>query len=249
MAPGAVVHADNLPVLRSLPDACAGLICTGPPCSDGRDDAFDDYLAFLEPRLIEMRRLLAPTGALYLHLDYREAHYVKVLLDRIFGRRRFLNEIIWAYDFGGRPERRWPAKHDAILVYVQDPARCTFNVDEIDRIPYMAPGLAGPEKAARGKLPTDVWWHAIVGAAAEQRAGDPPRKPQALAERILRAASNPGDLVLDPFAGSGAVGAAADALGRRYLLIDRDEAAIELIRARLPGAILSSDPRRDLLGE
>ena len=260
VAQGAIVHADNLPVLRSLPDGCAGLIYTDPPFNTGRDraspridaewpDAFDDYLAFLEPRLIEMQRLLAPTGALYLHLDYREAHYVKVLLDRIFGRRRFLNEIIWAYDFGGRPKRRWPAKHDTILVYVQDPAGYTFNVDEIDRIPYMAPGLVGPEKAARGKLPTDVWWHTIVGTAAKERTGYPTQKPQALAERILRAASNPGDLVLDPFAGSGTVGAAADALGRRYLLIDRNDAAIEVIRARLPGAILSSDPRHDLLGE
>ena len=284
-AAGVIVHADNLPVLRSLPDGCADLICTDPPFNTGRErkseriaverdpeggrigfggeryasrpaggsgawpDAFDDYLAFLEPRLAEMRRVLSPRGALYLHLDYREAHYAKVLLDGIFGRRCFLNEIIWAYDFGGRPKRRWPAKHDTILVYVRDPADYTFNIDEIDRIPYMAPGLVGPEKATRGKLPTDVWWHTIVGTNAKERTGYPAQKPQALAERIIRAASNAGELVLDPFAGSGTVGAAAAALGRRYLLIDRNAAAIELMRARLPEAAPSSDPRRDLFGE
>ena len=201
-------------------------------------DRFDDYLEFLEPRLREIHRVLAPTGALYLHLDAREVHYVKVLLDEIFGRDRFLNEIIWAYDFGGRPKRRWPAKHDNILVYVCDPQRYTFNTDDIDRIPYMAPGLVGPEKAARGKLPTDVWWHTIVGTNAHERTGYPTQKPEALAERILRAASDPGDLVLDPFAGSGTVGAVAERLGRRYLLIDQNPDAIHVMRARLPDALV-----------
>ena len=201
-------------------------------------DHFDDYLAFLEPRLREIHRVLAPTGALYLHLDAREVHYVKVLLDDIFGRDRFLNEIIWAYDFGGRPKRRWPAKHDNILVYVADPACYTFNADDIDRIPYMAPGLVGPEKAARGKLPTDVWWHTIVGTNANERTGYPTQKPEALTERILRAASDPGDLVLDPFAGSGTVGAVAERLARRYLLIDQNPDAINVMRARLPDAVV-----------
>ena len=198
------------------------------------DDAFPDYPAFLEPRLEELRRLLSAQGTLYLHLDYREAHYAKVLCDRIFGRERFLNEIIWAYDYGGRPKRRWPAKHDTILVYVKDAARYTFNLEEIDRIPYLAPGLVGAEKAARGKLPTDTWWHTIVPTNGRERTGYPTQKPEALAERIIRASSNPGDVVLDPFAGSGTVGTVAERLGRRFLLIDRNPEAIAVMRERLP---------------
>ena len=197
-------------------------------------DAFDDYPAFLEPRLRELHRLLAPSGSLYLHLDAREVHYVKVLCDGIFGRDCFLNEIIWAYDFGGRPKRRWPAKHDTILLYVKNLTRYTFNTEDIDRIPYMAPGLVGPEKAARGKLPTDTWWHTVVPTGGAERTGYPTQKPEALAERILRASSNPGDLVLDPFAGSGTVGAVAARLGRRFLLIDNNPAAIDVMRDRLP---------------
>ena len=197
-------------------------------------DTFHDYLGFLEPRLRELHRLLAPTGALYLHLDAREVHYVKVLCDQIFGRHCFLNEIIWAYDFGGRPSRRWPAKHDTILYYVTDPTAYTFNRDDIDRIPYMAPGLVGPEKAARGKLPTDTWWHTVVPTSGRERTGYPTQKPEALAERIIRASSNPADLVCDPFAGSGTVGAVAARLGRRFLLIDESPDAIALMRKRLP---------------
>ena len=197
-------------------------------------DAFDDYLGFLEPRLREIRRVLSSSGTLYLHLDYREAHYVKVLCDQIFGRACFLNEIIWAYDFGGRPRNRWPAKHDTILVYVKDPQRYTFNTEDIERIPYMAPGLVGAEKAARGKLPTDTWWHTIVPTNGSERTGYPTQKPEALAERIVRASSNPGEEVLDPFAGSGTVGAAAARLERRFLLIDDNPEAIAVMRARLP---------------
>ena len=197
-------------------------------------DQHDDYLAFLEPRLVEMQRLLSETGALYLHLDSREVHYVKVLCDTIFGRDAFLNEIIWAYDFGGRPKRRWPAKHDTILLYAQTPGAQTFNQDDIDRIPYMAPGLVGPEKAAKGKLPTDVWWHTIVPTSGAEKTGYPTQKPVALAQRIIAASSNPGDLVLDPFAGSGTVGDAAATLGRRFVLIDENNAAIECMRRRLP---------------
>ncbi len=199
-------------------------------------DAFEEYIDFLSPRLAEIWRVLRPDGTLYLHLDAREVHYVKVLLDGIFGRDSFLNEIIWAYDFGGRPKRRWPAKHDNILVYVKDRERYVFNREEIDRIPYLAPGLVGKEKAARGKLPTDVWWHTIVGTNAGERTGYPTQKPVALAERIIRASSDPGELVLDPFAGSGTVGAAAELLGRRYLLIDSNPEAVAVMRERLPEA-------------
>ena len=198
------------------------------------DDAFDDYLGFLEPRLREIHRLLSEHGTLYLHLDYREVHYVKVLCDAIFGRDCFLNEIIWAYDYGGRPKRKWPAKHDTILVYVRDPAQYRFNREAIDRIPYMAPGLVGAEKAAKGKLPTDTWWHTIVASGGKERTGYPTQKPEALAERIVRASSDVGDVVLDPFAGSGTVGAVAARLGRRFVLIDENAEAIDVMRSRLP---------------
>ncbi len=198
-------------------------------------DLFDDYLAFLEPRLIQARRVLAPHGSLYFHIDYREAHYCKVLLDSIFGRECFLNEVIWAYDYGGRPKNRWPPKHDNILVYVKNPRRYTFNVDEIERIPYMAPGLVGPEKAARGKLPTDVWWHTIVATNSAEKTGYPTQKPLGVLKRIVQASSRPGDLVLDFFAGSGTTGAACLALGRRFILIDNNEQALAVMARRFAG--------------
>ena len=196
------------------------------------DDEFDDYLAFLEPRLIEAHRILAPTGSLYLHLDYREAHYVKVALDGIFGRDCFLNEIIWAYDYGGRSKRKWPAKHDNILVYVKDAKRYFFDTEAVDRIPYMAPGLVGQEKAARGKLPTDTWWHTIVPTNGKERTGYPTQKPLGIVRRIVQASSRPGDMVLDFFAGSGTLGEAAYDLKRRFLLIDNNPEAMEVMAKR-----------------
>jgi site-specific DNA-methyltransferase (adenine-specific) len=199
-------------------------------------DTFDDYWAFLEPRLIEAHRLLDATGTLYLHLDYREAHYAKVALDRLFGRECFLNEIIWAYDYGAKTQRRWPAKHDTILVYVKDPDRYHFDNAAVDREPYMAPGLVTPEKAERGKLPTDVWWHTIVPTNGAERTGYATQKPEGILRRIVQASSAPGDAVLDLFAGSGTTGAVAAALGRRYLLVDESAEAVEVMRARLPAA-------------
>ena len=196
-------------------------------------DAFDDYLAFIEPRLIEAYRVLAPSGTLYFHIDYREAHYCKVLLDGIFGRASFLNEVIWAYDYGARSRRRWPPKHDTILVYVKDPRRYTFNYADLDRIPYLAPGLVGPEKAARGKTPTDVWWHTIVSPTGRERTGYPTQKPLGILSRIVRASSNPGDHVLDFFAGSGTTGEAAARLGRRFTLVDDNPEALAVMRRRL----------------
>ncbi len=195
-------------------------------------DSFDDYLGFLEPRLREAHRVLAPHGSFYLHLDYREVHYCKVLLDTIFGRECFLNEIIWAYDYGARATRRWPAKHDNILLYVKDPGRYTFNSDEVDREPYMAPGLVGPEKAARGKLPSDTWWHTIVSPTGKEKTGYPTQKPLGVLRRIVAASSRPGDLVLDFFAGSGTTGAAAAALGRDFLLIDNSLGALATMARR-----------------
>ncbi len=197
------------------------------------DDRFDDYWAFLEPRLTEAWRLLDEQGTLYLHLDYREAHYAKVALDALFGRECFLNELIWAYDYGAKSTRRWPAKHDTILVYVKDPDRFHFDSEEVDREPYMAPGLVTAEKAARGKLPTDVWWHTIVPTNGKEKTGYPSQKPEGIIRRMVAASTRPGDRCLDFFCGSGTLGAVAARLGRRYVLIDSNPEAIETATARL----------------
>ena len=200
-------------------------------------DLFDDYLAFLEPRLVEARRLLTPNGSLYFHIDYREVHYCKVLLDGIFGRESFLNEIIWAYDYGARTRKKWPAKHDNILWYAKNPQDYIYNVDDIDRIPYMAPGLVGPVKAERGKLPTDTWWHTIVPTNSKEKTGYPTQKPLGILRRILRASSHPGGTVMDFFAGSGTTGAACLELGRRFILIDDNPQALDVMHKRFDSAV------------
>jgi site-specific DNA-methyltransferase (adenine-specific) len=270
-SPGAVILADNLDVLGSLPDASVDLCYADPPFGTGTtqrleqirtgegdrtrrgfggrayryevvsdlayDDALslDDHLAALHLRFVEIRRVLAPHGSLYLHCDWRTSHHLRLLLDEVFGRERFLNELVWAYDYGGRPRDRWPRKHDTILWYAKGD-EWRFEREAIDRIPYMAPGLVGPEKAARGKLPTDVWWMTIVPPASAERTGYPTQKPVRLLERIVAASSRPGDLVLDPYAGSGTTGVAAARLGRRWLLVDRHPTAVEIAAARLAGA-------------
>ncbi len=266
-----VHYGDNLPILRSMPDASFDLVYIDPPFNTGKaqtrqrlrtvrdeegdrtgfggrryrtvkldrhsfDDFFDDFPAFLEPRLVEARRLLAGQGSMFVHLDAREVHYSKVMLDRIFGRASFMNEIIWAYDYGGRTKRRWPAKHDTLLWYARDPDHYTFNYDQMDRIPYMAPGLVGPEKAARGKTPTDVWWHTIVSPTGKEKTGYPTQKPLGILNRIVRIHSNPGDRVLDFFAGSGTLGAAAHGLGRDAVLVDNHPEAIAVMARRLAEA-------------
>lgn len=199
-------------------------------------DRFEDYAGFLASRLEEARRLLTESGTLYVHLDWRESHYCKVLLDDIFGRDCFLNEVIWAYDYGGRAKDRWPAKHDTILVYVKQAGAHLFDQDQIERVPYLAPGLVGPDKAARGKLPTDVWWHTIVSPTGREKTGYPTQKPEGVLRRVLAPSSRPGDWVLDFFAGSGTTGAAAAALGRRFLLVEENPEAVAVMRSRLPGA-------------
>lgn len=276
-AANTIVHGDNLPILRQLPDESFALIYIDPPFNTGRsqtrqtittrqsqhgsrigfggksyeqvrgtvlgyNDAFVDYWAFLEPRLEEAWRVLAGNGTLYLHLDYREVHYAKVLLDALFGRECFLNEIIWAYDYGARTKKRWPSKHDTILVYVKDPANYVFNAEDVDREPYMAPGLVTPEKAARGKLPTDVWWHTIVSPTGKEKTGYATQKPEGILRRVIQASSNPGDWVLDFFAGSGTTGAVASRLDRRFLLMDQNPEAIAVMRTRLPEAAVVSSP-------
>jgi len=196
-------------------------------------DTFDDYIEFIYPRLLESYRILKPTGSFFLHIDYREVHYCKILLDHIFGRDCFMNEIIWAYDYGARSKRRWSTKHDNILWYVKDNKNYTFNYNEIDRIPYMAPNLVGPEKAINGKTPTDVWWHTIVPTNSKERVGYPTQKPLGIVLRIVKVHSNKGDICLDFFAGSGTLGYAAAISGRDYILIDNNPEAINIIRQRL----------------
>jgi site-specific DNA-methyltransferase (adenine-specific) len=265
-----IVFADNMPILRAMPDASIPLIYIDPPFNTGKTqrhtalktvrsatgdrrgfqgeryetitlgsraypDIFDDYLAFLEPRLVEAYRVLAPHGTLYFHIDYREVHYCKVLLDTIFGRRCFLNEIIWAYDYGGRGKTKWAQKHDTILWYANDPAHYTFRQSESDRLPYLAPGLVSPEKRARGKLPTDTWWNTIVSPTGKEKTGYPTQKPLAILERIVKVHSNPGDALLDFFAGSGSFGEAADRHGRDVTLVDSNPAAISVMRKRFAG--------------
>jgi site-specific DNA-methyltransferase (adenine-specific) len=268
---GRIVLADNLDVLRSLPEDSIDLVYVDPPFNTGRRqilrrlrtvhdeaggdrtgfggrryrtiqlgstsylDVHDDYLDFLEPRLAEIRRVLRSSGSLYLHLDPREVHYAKVLCDAIFGRDCFLNEVIWAYDYGARTKRRWPAKHDDILVYVKDPELYWFDAEAVERIPYMAPGLVGPEKAARGKLPTDTWWQTIVPPGGSERTGYPTQKPVAVLRRVVSASCPPGGVVADFFAGSGTAGAAALELGRRFLLVDSNPEAVAVMRRRLGG--------------
>jgi site-specific DNA-methyltransferase (adenine-specific) len=267
-APGTVVCGEALEVLRTLPDACAGLVYVDPPFNTGSirnggrltvrhdesgprrgfagrrytqqleagprfDDRHTDYLEWLRPRLAETRRILAQHGSLYFHIDPRESHYCKVFLDGIFGREAFLNEIVWAYDYGARTTRRWPAKHDVILVYVKDPSRYHFDASSVDRVPYMAPSLQSAERAALGKLPTDVWWHTIVPTNSRERTGYPTQKPLGILRRIVAASSRPGDLVVDWCAGSGTTGVAAAELGRRYLLIDESPDAVRVMRRRL----------------
>ena len=203
------------------------------PAGTGYGDSFDDFLGFLRPRLLEAHRVLAPAGSLFFHIDYREVHYCKVMLDEIFGRECFQNEIIWAYDYGARATKRWPAKHDNILWYTKDPKRYTFNLNESDRIPYMAPGLVGAAKAARGKTPTDVWWHTIVSPTGKEKTGYATQKPLGILERIVRVHSNPGETVLDFFAGSGTTGVAAARHGRGFVMVDESAAAVAVMEKRL----------------
>ena len=196
-------------------------------------DAFEDYMAFLAPRIDEARRVLADNGSIFLHVDQHESHYCKVLLDRVFGRKSFINEIIWSYDYGGRSKKKWPSKHDTIFWYAIDPANYTFNANAIDRIPYMAPGLVGKEKAARGKVPTDVWWQTIVPTSGKERTGYPTQKPLAILERIVKVHSNPGDMVMDFFAGSGTTGVAAARNDRLFVLVDSNSEAVQVAAKRL----------------
>lgn len=240
-----IVHEDNLAFLVSCASGVIDLIYIDPPFNTGKTrkhrrisnqvgyvDNYTDYLGFLRPRLVEAKRVLKPNGSLFFHIDPRESHYCKVLLDEIFGRKSYINEIIWSYDFGGRSKTRWSPKHDVIFWYAKNPNQYTFNFDEIDRIPYMAKGFVGSEKIARGKTPTDSWWSSIVGTNSRERTGYATQKPLKILRRIVRVHSNPGDLLLDFFAGSGSFGVAAEDFGRDIVLVDSDSYAVETMRRR-----------------
>jgi site-specific DNA-methyltransferase (adenine-specific) len=247
-----VYLADNIAVLKHITDASVDLIYVDPPFNtkivqkrtkDGPSypDTFSDFLGFLQPRVEEIHRILKPTGSFYCHLDYREVHYAKVMIDQVFGRDNFLNEIIWAFDYGARNKKKWSNKHNNILVYVKDINQYYFSYDETDRLPYLAPGLCGPEKAAKGKTPTsawsdipdtDFWWHTIVSPNSKEKTGYPTQKPLDVLSRIIRASCPRGGLVVDIFAGSGTTGAAALTTGRNFLLADSNPEAFEIMKLR-----------------
>ncbi len=242
MASIEILHGDCLQLLPALTEQSFRLIYIDPPFNTGNrqeihgvsyEDSFADYQAFLRPRIEAALSLLTDDGSLFVHIDHREVHYVKVMLDQMMGRRSFINEIIWSYDYGGRSKRKWSSKHDTILWYAKDPKNYVFNYDDIDRIPYMAPGLVGPEKAARGKTPTDVWWHTIVPTQGKERVGYPTQKPLGIINRIVKVHSNPGDWCLDFFAGSGTLGQSACMNGRNAVLIDQSVEAVNIMKKRL----------------
>lgn len=235
-------HGDNLDLLSKMDADHFNLIYIDPPFNTGitqkrgelsYQDDFFDYMEFLKPRLEQLYRVLKSDGSLFVHVDYREVHYVKIVLDRIFGRNSFINEIIWAYDFGARSKTRWPTKHDNILWYAKDPKNYCFNYDDMERIPYMAPGLCGKEKAELGKTLTDVWWHTIVPTNGKEKTGYPTQKPLGILKRIVKIHSKPGDSCLDAFAGSGSFGEACSSLGRHVTLMDKNKDAIEIMKQRL----------------
>lgn len=236
-----IIQDDCLAALAKVDSSSVQLTYIDPPFNTGKkrvshsgeyNDSFEDFESFLMPRIEASLRCLTKTSSLFVHLDFWELHYIKVALDRLLGRDMFINEIVWAYDYGGRPKNRWPAKHDTILWYALDPCNYTFNYDEIDRIPYMAPGLVGKEKADVGKTPTDVWWHTIVPTNGREKTGYPTQKPLGVLNRLVKVHSHPGDVVLDFFAGSGTTGVAARDNGRKYVLIDSNPVACDIMRSR-----------------
>lgn len=237
-----VIFGDNLEILKSIESESINLIYIDPPYNTGKiqklsglsyNDKFYNYNDFIKERLLEAYRVLSPNGSLYFHIDYREVYNCKFILDEVFGNSKcFLNEIIWAYDYGGRSRNKWSAKHDNILFYVKDPKNYIFNYENMERIPYMAPNLVGKEKAERGKTVTDVWWHTIVHTTGKERTGYPTQKPKGIIKRIIEVSSNENDLVLDFFAGSGTTGEVCYELNRNFILIDSNPQAIEIMKNR-----------------
>lgn len=256
-----VVCADNLELMSTLPPACCDLIYADPPFNcdrviggyNGASPSYDDrhkkglkgYLGFLRPRLSLMRRLLSPKGSLCVHLDTRAVHYVKVMLDELFGAGHFLNEIIWSYRSGARPAKWFPRKHDTLLVYAKSPGEHTFNPIRGGRYRTRDLKIAEdgrPYKSTRngplyfhpdGPMLSDVWEIPILSTVSKERTEYPSQKPEALLERIIRAGSNDGDLVADFFCGSGTTLAVADRLGREWLGCDDNPDAVRVARRRL----------------
>ena len=239
-----IFYCDNKSLLESIPRSTVDLIYIDPPYNTGKQqsshgmsfedswESIDDYLGFISVRLRLAKRVLKSSGSIFVHLDYHTVWDVKPIMDTIFGRQNYINDIIWAYDYGGRSKTRWSRKHDVILYYVRDSKNYCFNYDSIDRIPYMAPDLVGDEKAKRGKTPTDVWWQTIVPTMGKERTGYPTQKPLPILERIVCVHSRPGDIILDFFAGSGTTGEACLRLGRNAILCDENEDAISIMRRR-----------------
>ena len=236
-----IYYADNLDILKQMPSASVDLIYIDPPFNTGKkqaihgksySDTFENFIEFIKLRILEAYRILTPRGSLYFHIDYREAHYCKIMLDTIFGRASFINEIIWAYDYGARSRTRWSAKHDTIFWYVKDPNNYIFNYDEMERIPYMSPELVGAEKAEKGKTVTDTWWHTIVATNGKERLGYPTQKPLGIVRRLVKVSSLPNSVVMDFFAGSGTLGEAALECGRDFILIDNNIEALTTMQGR-----------------
>jgi len=252
-------RCDCLPLLGALDDEVLDLIYIDPPfCTQGRrsgrggvgyvdrwHDGLEGYLDFLRPRLAEMRRVLKPTAAIFVHLDYRTVHYVKLELDRIFGLGNFMNEIIWSYRTGGVSRRWLGRKHQTILAYAKSLGRHKFhvvrdgrfrtdglNVDEAGR-PYKSTTRGRLYFDPRGPALTDVWEIPFLSTVGNERIGYPDQKPLKLLERIIGCCTDPGDRVADFFAGSGTTLLAAERLTRRWLGCEINQGALALIRRRL----------------
>ena len=247
-----LVLADNLAFLRTLPDECIDLIYADPPFATGRrrrtrrgTATFGDhrprdlaeYLGWLNARLFEMRRVLAPTGTLYVHLDWHVVHYVKVELDKLFGGEdHFRNEIVWHYNSGPRRRSDFGRRHDLILRYTKS-ADCFFDPDAV-RQPYSPdiniPACKRHYYHPQGKVMDDVWRIPIIAQNDKaERLGYPTQKPEALLDIIVRASSNEGQLVADFFCGSGTALAVAAKRGRRWLGCDANPDAIAIAADRL----------------
>jgi DNA modification methylase len=267
--PDRLILGDNLDVLASLPDGSVDLIYIDPPFGTGtirrgghdsshryRDVPGDPsrYVAWLHERLAQSRRVLSSHGSLFVHLDYRTVHYVKVELDTIFGRDRFINELIWCYSVGGKSRRSFGRKHDTILWYSRT-AEYAFFPDAVKvprksgshmRVVQTEDGELVQEKTDRksgkvyryplsaGKVPED-WWTdiEILNRGDAERTGWPTQKPERLLERIIQSTTTPGALVADWFCGSGTTGVVAQRLDRRFVLVDRESHAIACAQARL----------------
>lgn len=264
--PDRIVHGDAAAALAGLADEALAAIYIDPPFGTGavqrgrahayadRADDPEAFVAWLAPHLAACRRVLAATGSLFVHLDYRSVHYVKVALDHLFGRARFVNEVVWCYAVGGKSRRGFARKHDTILWYARgadyafypDAVRVARRAGSHMRAVVDATGAAVQEKTDRrtgrvyrypvhaGKIPED-WWTDIetLNHSDRERTGYPSQKPERLIERVLHAVTAPGDRVGDVFAGSGTTGAVAQRLGRGFVIADREAAAIAIGHARL----------------